>query len=84
MRVKSTLMIAVLMSAAALPARAQILTERNVSLKLAMTMANATMAACTALIRVQGGNGFKTQPDKMKRNSHFDNRESPHRLEHVQ
>jgi uncharacterized protein GlcG (DUF336 family) len=45
-RVKSTLVIAALAGAASFPAQGQVLTERNVSLRLATLMANAAIAAC--------------------------------------
>jgi uncharacterized protein GlcG (DUF336 family) len=47
-RVTPSLVIAALLGAAALPAPAQVLTEKNVSLALATTMANAALAACRA------------------------------------
>ncbi len=46
--VKSTLVIAALVSAASFPVQSQVLTERNVSLQLSTTMANAAIAACKA------------------------------------
>ena len=48
MRFTSTLLAAAVVSAASGPAQsqAQVLTQRNVSLQLAMTMANAAIAAC--------------------------------------
>jgi len=47
-RFTSTVAVAALIGAASLPVRAQVLMERNVSLRLATTMANAALAACTA------------------------------------
>jgi len=46
--VKSTLVIAALASAASIPAQGQVLTERNISLQLAVSMANAAMSSCKA------------------------------------
>ena len=46
MRVKSICVIAALSGITSLPVHAQVLTERNVSLQLATTMANAAIAAC--------------------------------------
>ncbi len=46
MGVKSTLVIAALATAAAVPVRGQVLTEKNVSTQLALAMANAAIAAC--------------------------------------
>lgn len=46
MRFRSTLLIAALVSAVSFPVRGQVLTERNISLQLAVTIANAAMAAC--------------------------------------
>jgi uncharacterized protein GlcG (DUF336 family) len=48
MRLTSMLAIAALAGAAALPVQAQVLTERNISLALATSMANAAIAACKA------------------------------------
>ena len=48
MRFKSTLLIAALAGAAPFTAQGQVLTERNISLQLAVTIANAAMAACKA------------------------------------
>jgi uncharacterized protein GlcG (DUF336 family) len=48
MRFKSTLVIAALASAASFPVQGQVLMERNVSLQLSTTMANAAIAACKA------------------------------------
>ncbi len=48
MRVKSTLVIAALAGAVSFPVQSQVLTERNVSLQLSTTMANAAIAACKA------------------------------------
>ena len=46
MRVKSTVVIAAIMALAPMGADAQILTERNISLQLALSIAQAAMAAC--------------------------------------
>ena len=46
MSVKSTLVIAALATAAAVPVHGQVLTEKNVSTQLALAMANAAIAAC--------------------------------------
>ena len=46
MRVKSICVIAALSGITSLPVHAQVLTERNISLQLATTMANAAIAAC--------------------------------------
>jgi uncharacterized protein GlcG (DUF336 family) len=45
-RFKSMLVIAAFASAASFPVHGQVLTERNISLQLATTMANAAIAAC--------------------------------------
>ena len=44
----STLVIAVMVALAPLTARSQVLTERNISLQLALAIANAAMAQCKA------------------------------------
>ena len=46
MRLKSTVVIAAIMALAPMGADAQILTERNISLQLALSIAQAAMAAC--------------------------------------
>ena len=46
MRLQASLAIAALATAASLPAQGQVLTEKNVSTQLALTMANAAIAAC--------------------------------------
>jgi uncharacterized protein GlcG (DUF336 family) len=46
--VKTTLVIAAFAGAASLPAQGQVLTEKNVSLQLSTTMANAAIAQCKA------------------------------------
>ena len=46
MRLKSTVVIAAIMGLAPMGADAQILTERNISLQLALSIAQAAMAAC--------------------------------------
>ena len=46
MRVKSMCVIAALSGMTSLPVQAQVLTERNISLQLAVTMANAAIASC--------------------------------------
>ena len=48
MQLKSALVIAVLLGTAPLAAQGQILTERNISLQLALTIANAAMVQCKA------------------------------------
>ena len=48
MRVKSMYVVAALSGMTSLPVHAQVLTERNISLQLAVTMANAAMASCKA------------------------------------
>jgi len=45
-RLKSTVVIAAIMALAPMGADAQILTERNISLQLALSIAQAAMAAC--------------------------------------
>ena len=46
MRLKSTVVIAAIMALQAIGADAQILTERNISLQLALSIAQAAMASC--------------------------------------
>ena len=46
MRVKSMCVIAALSGITSFPVHGQVLTERNISLRLATTMANAAIAAC--------------------------------------
>ena len=46
MRLKSTVVIAAIVALAPMGADAQILTERNISLQLALSIAQAAMAAC--------------------------------------
>ena len=48
MRFKSTLVIAALAGSASFPVQGQVLTERNISLQLATSMASAAIAACKA------------------------------------
>ena len=48
MQLTSTLLIAAVIGVAPLTAQGQILTERNISLQLALTIANAAMAQCKA------------------------------------
>ena len=48
MRFKSMLVIAALAIAASFPVQGQVLMERNISLQLATSMANAAIAACKA------------------------------------
>ena len=48
MQLKSTLLIAAVIGVASLTAQGQVLTERNISLQLALTIANAAMTQCKA------------------------------------
>ena len=48
MQLTSTLLIAAVIGVASLTAQGQVLTERNISLQLALTIANAAMAQCKA------------------------------------